>query len=467
MPRYEYSSEFWDIEIDGSSHTTRYGRIGTNGQTKTKEFADEATARQDYEKSIASMARKGYALVAETANKDSANDRTSSQATVASLHVRNRALEDTIRRNPDDAEAWSVYADWPQSQGDPRGELAALQLTLAAEPTAQSKSQLARASALLEQHAAMLWPPKLRKTITDQAATEPDRDNKIRHKRWQRNPAAVTWHGGFIKTATLSKLGKDHEFEIAELVTELFQHPSGRFVNKLKIFFNSASPTEYDDIIRALSAADMGGLRTLNCTQMHGENAELCSDLTGLTNAAPNLETLSLVGGRWVLGDSFRPVLRELWLHTSGLPSASMESVTARMWPSLRRLVLYGDGLNAELIRPVLEGSHFPTVRELGLPHFGSDSVAAALSRSAIAAQLERLNFVSPGTLTSTDINALAAADAFTNLKLLNVCFNDIAESDAATLKAAFPSVFILDDQNLDEVIDAGDDVFLTLSVPD
>nr|MBC8290932.1 WGR domain-containing protein [Planctomycetota bacterium] len=36
------SDKFWVIELDGESHTVRYGRQGTDGQSKTKDFGSEA-----------------------------------------------------------------------------------------------------------------------------------------------------------------------------------------------------------------------------------------------------------------------------------------------------------------------------------------------------------------------------------------------------------------------------------------
>ena len=54
MPRYEFvegtSSKFWEIIQSGSEVTTRWGRIGTAGQSKTKSFADEAAAAKQAEK---------------------------------------------------------------------------------------------------------------------------------------------------------------------------------------------------------------------------------------------------------------------------------------------------------------------------------------------------------------------------------------------------------------------------------
>src|SRR5688500_18514450 len=45
---------------------------------------------------------------------------------VLELH-RNLALEEAIAQDPDDEEAYLVYADWLAERGDPRGELIAVQ----------------------------------------------------------------------------------------------------------------------------------------------------------------------------------------------------------------------------------------------------------------------------------------------------------------------------------------------------
>ncbi|MEM6954189.1 MAG: DUF4132 domain-containing protein [Myxococcota bacterium] len=64
MPRYEFrqgtSSKFWEIALTGTSYTTTYGRIGTSGQSKTKEFATDDESRRAYEQAIASKVKKGY-----------------------------------------------------------------------------------------------------------------------------------------------------------------------------------------------------------------------------------------------------------------------------------------------------------------------------------------------------------------------------------------------------------------------
>lgn len=54
------SSKFWEISVDGCDVTVRYGRIGTNGQTKTKSFGDESAAEAHAEKLIEEKTGKGY-----------------------------------------------------------------------------------------------------------------------------------------------------------------------------------------------------------------------------------------------------------------------------------------------------------------------------------------------------------------------------------------------------------------------
>ncbi len=57
------SSKFWEITLSGSDVTTRWGRIGSDGQSKTKSFSSPEKARTEYEKLIAEKSEKGYVEV--------------------------------------------------------------------------------------------------------------------------------------------------------------------------------------------------------------------------------------------------------------------------------------------------------------------------------------------------------------------------------------------------------------------
>jgi DNA ligase-1 len=54
------SSKFWEIAQNGAEVTVRFGRIGTNGQTQTKSFADSVAAAKHAEKLITEKTGKGY-----------------------------------------------------------------------------------------------------------------------------------------------------------------------------------------------------------------------------------------------------------------------------------------------------------------------------------------------------------------------------------------------------------------------
>lgn len=64
MRRFEYrdatSSKFWEIEQQGSTMTTRWGRVGTEGQTKSKDLGTEAKAEAEIAKQIRGKTGKGY-----------------------------------------------------------------------------------------------------------------------------------------------------------------------------------------------------------------------------------------------------------------------------------------------------------------------------------------------------------------------------------------------------------------------
>lgn len=54
------SSKFWEIKLEGMSFTTRYGRIGTDGQMSMKEYDSEDKAQREHDKLVAEKTKKGY-----------------------------------------------------------------------------------------------------------------------------------------------------------------------------------------------------------------------------------------------------------------------------------------------------------------------------------------------------------------------------------------------------------------------
>jgi predicted DNA-binding WGR domain protein len=61
------SKKFWEIAVQGASHTVRFGRIGTDGQSKAKTFASDEAARRDADKLVKEKLGKGYREIAVAA----------------------------------------------------------------------------------------------------------------------------------------------------------------------------------------------------------------------------------------------------------------------------------------------------------------------------------------------------------------------------------------------------------------
>ena len=62
--RFEFvegtSSKFYEVDVNGKAVSVSFGRIGTAGQTQTKQFADSAAAQKHAEKQIAQKLKKRY-----------------------------------------------------------------------------------------------------------------------------------------------------------------------------------------------------------------------------------------------------------------------------------------------------------------------------------------------------------------------------------------------------------------------
>lgn len=68
------SSKFWEVEHTGTSVTTRYGKIGADGTSSTKEYPTEEKAEAEAQKLIKSKLAKGYEPVGGSDQDDEDGD---------------------------------------------------------------------------------------------------------------------------------------------------------------------------------------------------------------------------------------------------------------------------------------------------------------------------------------------------------------------------------------------------------
>lgn len=126
--RFEYSDDrsykFWTIALDGDVLITRYGKIGSQGQTRQVEFPSTDSAKREYVKRIEQKTKAGYEERKLPKKKIVTADEVWQR-----LHDHEPFLQ-AILDDPDEVAGYAIYADWLVESGDPRGEFSQLQLNL-------------------------------------------------------------------------------------------------------------------------------------------------------------------------------------------------------------------------------------------------------------------------------------------------------------------------------------------------
>lgn len=427
MPRYEFkegkSSKFWEIELDGESFTTRWGKIGTTGQETSKDFDTRADARREYDKLIAEKTKKGYLLVS-----DGGGD-------APPVAKSNPELEAKIDADPEDLHAYEVYADWLQAAGDARGELIALQLALAKE---SDTKLLGRQKTLLDGESDEFFYGDLNELLPD--------------------GARVTWRYGFWDTVRVS-LGYDEadDVDIGKILAATMRHPSGRFLRGLTVgMFNHEGENHYPVVTSALAkAGPKPSLRSLFLGDFeYPDETEISwaevGDVSKVWALYPNLEKLELQGAAIALGKIDAPKLKSLILRTGGLPTAALKSVAAAKLPSLEHLEIwlgddnYGGDSTFEDFAPLLSEGRFPALRHLGVVNCAYvGKVVAVLARTGLLAQLKSLD-LSKGTLVDSEASVIEAEKiAFSHLASLDLSENILTDEGAQKLAGVCEKVDI------------------------
>ncbi|MFD9702910.1 DUF4132 domain-containing protein [Lentzea sp. NPDC059081] len=80
----EGSAKYWEVGQDGAAVTVRFGRLGTAGQTKTKDLASEDAARAHVAKLVAEKEKKGYQATTDAAADEARSSTATASADTAS-----------------------------------------------------------------------------------------------------------------------------------------------------------------------------------------------------------------------------------------------------------------------------------------------------------------------------------------------------------------------------------------------
>jgi len=115
---------FWEVYWDQAGIEIVSGRIGSSGRAERRDFGTAIGVGDFVLREVAARIKEGFVEVVP----DLVKDQTAPTAEAPP------ELMERIREAPDDDQPRMVLADWLQQQGDPRGELIAVQLEAARTP---------------------------------------------------------------------------------------------------------------------------------------------------------------------------------------------------------------------------------------------------------------------------------------------------------------------------------------------
>ena len=405
MPTYEFSegasNKFWKIDLDGSSFTARWGKIGTQGQEKRQDFDSAEEAKAEYEKLIASKVKKGYRLAGAEPEAEAPKKKKSPDGAPP--------LE-----NLDDPAAYLVYADWLQGQGDPRGELISVQ-----------HARLTDDSAALRKREAQLLKGQNDAFFGDLADLLKE-DGGL----------SVTWHLGFLKSARIGRDTYDSDLDVGGTLKALLELPIAAHLDTISIGMCAETDGNFQDAIDALIKLEPPKLRSLFLGDFEFPDQSDISmthvgDTSKLYRAFPALHSLTLRGASATLGKIDLPELREFTFETGGLGRDCIDAICEAKWPKLRKLHLwfgddnYGAEGDLDAIKPILNGKGLAQLQHLGL--MNCDFITGnidALAKAKILPKLKSLD-LSMGAMGDEDAEAMVRhAGAFKHLEQLVVSEN-------------------------------------------
>ncbi len=417
MPRYEFvkgtSSQFWEVELSGKNITTTSGAIGTDGTQATTTFFDEVTAQKKYKALIRSKVKKGFSLAADGG---------------VIYAPKNEELERAIFEDRDDAQAWQVFGDWLQGQGDPRGEAIALSF-------AGDGGQLEK---LIATHEGV-WLGGLYESVL--------RSRRAPHSTHAKPEASVEWKHGFLHHVRIAAhYGRDPKGQ--RKVEALLELPSARFLHSLTIGLYAIGWNTYEGLAQLLDGK-LPMLRHLHVGDCEYEEAMISSsmipDVDELLRALPSLHSLTLRGGMGATSSLAHDQLRSMVLQSGGISPELTRALGAGTFPKLERLELwtgreeYGGYGPLSDYAPLLSGETCPALTHLGFRNAEqADEFVNVLAESALLPKLTSVD-LSMGAFTPGGArNLITHRERYAHLTSLNVSDCCLGEDVVRELRSVF-----------------------------
>ena len=381
MTRYERGPEFWDITQDGPRLVIVAG-TGKAGKQTVRKFITADHAQVQLDKLVAEKVADGYVHV-------TAPTEVVEEADVP-RDPRDAALEAAINANPYDEDAYSVYADWLQRQGDPRGELIALQLAEENDPDNPKLAAATRKYLAAHRHA-------LAGTIA----------------RYLEPPGTLIWRFGFIHRIELAQ-ELDEELDPADVLADVLAHPSGRFVTEIRIRDDAR------DLARAVALLGKRRPPTLRALALIGRGT-----VDGL-DALPAMPLTQLTVKAQATGD-VDSELAPGCMHSLARAPATLEALEIR----------FGGLEDFADLAPLFRRTDLAALRRVRLRNCGFASLACrALADSPFAAQLATIE-LGMAELEAPSFALLGERARFPNLRVVGVARDRVSAKQVTALRDA------------------------------
>ena len=391
------SDKFWSIELagNGKSHTVRYGRVGTDGQTSTKAFPDKAKTQASYDKLVEQKVKKGYQEVV-------ASESRSEQVKLSRQELKqHEPFLNAILEDPDDLGNYGVYADWMCEHGNPRGELMNIQLRLEDEsvPASERKKLQKEEKKLLSANASD-WLGELAPYLIEQKQPEDDGWGSCYVYRFAR---------GFLDSVSVRELFED-------FAPDFGKSSQTRMLRQLLI---EGTSYEHQQGLTDLARGKFDNLREFH---LGGDGHTNGEGVEKLIRRMPRIETIGLLIQHCEIETIFKlkmPCLRSLTVNNmSDYPLAVLaknkslgELRTLRCFP---HALEHGDDaayISRANVRALCRSKNLPKLQHLELycSDLGNEGVQEFI-RSGMLSQLKVLD-LSFGCITDEGAELLAAAD--------------------------------------------------------
>jgi uncharacterized protein (TIGR02996 family) len=433
------SHKFWNIELQGDKLTVTYGRIGSAGQTQTKQFKDAATAQREHDKLVKEKLAKGYQETTPSAKPQPRSLR--------------EALEEALVASPDDLASHMAYADWLSEQADSaglaRGEFIRVQLALEDEskPAAERKKLQEQEKKLLKAHGRD-WLGELAPYLIN--------SKKGRGAQFGELECKYQFARGWLDSLEVNM------FTVA-FTRVLSRAPHLRLLRRLVLIEDSfemegeyeggddvPEGAEFPALYPLVRCPHLGNVRVLQVGDTVGDNWEnfAChidgAAVVGFIKRMPRLEELYLLARQvdcnQLFGLTTLDNLRILQVyHNDNYPLARLAKNPSL--GKLTHLLCHPHALEEEPyirlpgLRAVVRSTTLPSLThlQLRLSDFG-DKGAAEIVASGILKRLKMLD-LRGGTITDKGAQELAACPDLRNLESLNLDRNCLSAKGIAALK--------------------------------